>query len=34
MFTGPHAEELMARWYASYPNSDNIMYGVWVGKKN
>jgi hypothetical protein len=34
MFTGPNAEELIGRWTAPYPNSDNIMYGVWVGKKN
>ena len=34
MFTGPNAEELIARWHATYPNSDNIMYGVWVGQKN
>jgi len=34
LFTGPSAEELMARWTASYPNSDRIMYGIWVGKKN
>ena len=34
MFTGPNAEELIARWNATYPNSDNIMYGVWVGKKD
>jgi hypothetical protein len=34
LFTGPNAEELMARWSASYANSDYIMYGVWVGKKD
>jgi hypothetical protein len=34
LFTGPNAQELMARWTASYPQSDRIMYGVWVGKKN
>jgi hypothetical protein len=34
MFTGPNAEELIGRWTAPYPNSDNIMYGVWIGKKN
>jgi hypothetical protein len=34
MLTGPNAEELIARWNATYPNSNNIMYGVWVGKKD
>jgi hypothetical protein len=34
LFTGPNAQELMARWNATYPNSDNLMYGVWVGKKD
>lgn len=34
LFTGPNAEELMSRWTASYPNSDQVMYGVWIGKKN
>ena len=34
LLTGPNAQELMARWNATYPNSDNIMYGILVGKKN
>ena len=32
--TGPNARELMARWTASYPNSENVMYGILVGKKD
>jgi len=34
MFTGPNAQELMARWTATYPNPGQVMYGVWVGKKD
>lgn len=34
ILTGSSAQELMARWIATYPNSDAIMYGVWVGKKD
>lgn len=34
LFTGPNAQELMARWTATYPNSDNVMFGIWLGKKN
>jgi hypothetical protein len=37
MFTGPAAQELMAKWTAPYKNPDNNqwfeMFGVWVGKK-
>lgn len=37
MFTGPSAEELMARWTAPLPNpttnTNSQMFGVWVGKK-
>ncbi len=41
-FTGPHAEELMARWRAPYKPYDTgfgvveggQMGGVWIGKKN
>jgi len=36
-FTGPRAEELMARWTAPLhnpsTNTDTQMFGVWVGKK-
>lgn len=32
--TGPNAKEVMARWTASYPNSENVMYGILVGKKD
>ena len=36
-FTGPQAEELMARWTAPLPdpatNTTSQMFGVWVGKK-
>jgi hypothetical protein len=35
-FTGPHAEELMARWSAPYINplshASGTMFGVWIGK--
>jgi len=37
-FTGPAAQELMARWTAPTldPNSNTTqqMFGVWVGKKD
>ena len=37
VFTGPAAQELMARWGASYLRPDtqqpSEMFGVWVGKK-
>ena len=37
LFTGPNAQELMARWTASYVNPDTQkngeMFGVWVGKR-
>ena len=37
LFTGPAAQELMARWTAPYhdptTNADSQMFGVWVGKK-
>jgi hypothetical protein len=37
MFTGPGAEELMARWTAPLldptTNASSQMFGVWVGKK-
>ena len=36
-FTGPNAEEVMARWTAPLPDPDtnttSVMFGVWVGKK-
>jgi hypothetical protein len=36
IFTGPNAEELMARWIAPYldpiSKSQSQMFGVWVGK--
>jgi hypothetical protein len=35
-FTGPTAQELMARWTAPLPGAGNTttqMFGVWVGKK-
>jgi hypothetical protein len=36
IFTGPHAEELMARWSAPYVlaagQTPSTMFGVWVGK--
>ena len=35
-FTGPNAEELMARWSAPYidpvTSQQSTMFGVWVGK--
>ena len=39
IFTGPNAEELMARWTADYfvqgvTAQPEKMIGVWVGKKN
>lgn len=38
IFTGPAAQELMARWTASYLNpstqQSGQMFGVWVGKRN
>ncbi len=35
LFTGPNAQELMARWTATYTGPDGSidMFGVWVGKK-
>jgi hypothetical protein len=35
LFTGPSAQELMARWTAPMPgpNTTQQMFGVWVGKK-
>lgn len=37
LFTGPNAEELMARWSADYVNpatqQPGEMFGIWVGKK-
>jgi hypothetical protein len=37
LFTGPAAQELMAKWTAPYQNPDTSqwseMFGVWVGKK-
>jgi len=37
LFTGPAAQELMARWSAPYENPDTHamqeMFGIWVGKK-
>ena len=37
LFTGPAAQELMARWSAPYENPDSHqiseMFGVWVGKR-
>ena len=38
LFTGPNAQELMARW--SFPHhfsgsgADTVYSGIWVGKKN
>jgi hypothetical protein len=36
VFTGPNAQELMARWQAPFrnplTNKDSEMFGVWVGK--
>jgi len=38
LFTGPNAQELMARWTAPYLNPAtkqwSDMFGVWVGKKD
>jgi hypothetical protein len=39
LFTGPAAQELMARWTAPFESPDNPgfigeMFGVWVGKKS
>lgn len=38
LFTGPNAEELMARWTADYvnPSTQNSgeMFGIWVAKKD
>jgi hypothetical protein len=37
LFTGPTAEELMARWTAPYVNPDtgqqSEMFGIWVGRR-
>jgi hypothetical protein len=37
LFTGPTAQELMARWQAPYvipyTQTQSTMFGVWVGKK-
>lgn len=33
IFTGPNAQELMAKWQAPHASTGTTIFGVWVGKK-